>query len=378
MVKKLFLSLARSRCSLKRQRRQEKPQGWFAFDFLCVFASLRDPCFFLSLILSLVAASVARAEWVMPATPLPMEQLFKELSLVRGDHVVAGKWPRKISFSHRVYDYRHEIFNVEMKTVKIISPPLRIIPHAVGISEILWAICPRHRLIMFNEVAADPRFSMIADEVVKNGRTFSYKESELVIAAQPDMVFTVAFSDAVFKQRLRQAGIPTLDLGSQDSLESIIEEIKVLGQVLGESGNAEALLDIITKKRALLQAALPLRKKSLRLLYYDLGGYIPGIASNFTSLCELIGVVNVGAEQGIKSWKQIDHETLLKWDPEVIVVPLESNLGQSFKADPLLRHARAVKDGRVLPIPGLYLRINSQFLLLGANLLAGIVYPDEY
>ncbi len=333
---------------------------------------------FLLLTFSLVVNPAAAKGWVMPATPLPMEQLFEELSYVRCDSKIEEKWPRQISFSHRVYDYRSEIFNVETKTVNLVGALLRIIPHAVGVSEILWAICPRQRLLMFNEVAADPRFSVIADEVVENGRIFSYKESELVIAAQPDMVFTVAFSDAVFKQRLRQAGITTLDLGSPDSLESVIEEIKILGQVLGESGNAEALLDIITEKRALLQAALPSRKIPLRLLYYDLGGYIPGVASNFTSLCELVGAVNVGAEQGVKSWKQIDHETLLKWDPEVIIVPLESKLEQSLKVDPLLRHARAVKDDRILKIPGLYLRSNSQFLLLGANLLAGIVYPNAF
>ncbi len=378
MVNKLFLPPVRSRCSLKTQRRQKKPQGWFAFDVHCVFASLREPCFFLSLIIFLVAVPLARAEWVMPATPLPMEQLFKDLSLVRGDHDVTEKWPREITFSHRVYDYRREIFNVETKTVKLVRAPVRIIPHAVGISEILWAICPRQRLLMFNEVAADPKFSMIADAVIRSGQIFSYKESELVIASQPDMVFTVAFSDVVFKQRLHRAGIPTLDLGSQDSLASIIEEIKILGEVLGESANANALLDVIAEKRNLLQSALPLSKKPLRLLYYDLGGYIPGLSSNFTSLCELVGAVNVGAEQGIKSWKQVDHETLLQWDPEIIIVPLESKLEQSLESDPLLRHARAIKDDRILTIPGLYLRINSQFLLLGANLLAGIIYPDEY
>ena len=333
---------------------------------------------FLWLTFAALVPPAAGEEWVMPSTPLPMEQLFKDLSQVRGEAGFTEKWPREISFTHRVYDYRREIFNVETKTVTIVKAPVRIIPHSVGISEILWAICPRRRLLMFNEVAADPEFSMIADEVAKSGRIFNSRESELVIASQPDMVFTVAFSDAVFKQRLQRAGIPTLDLGSPDSLDSVIEEIKVLGQVLGESANANALLDLIARKRSLLQASLPSRQRPLRLLYYDLGGYIPGLASNFTSLCELVGAVNVGAEQGIKSWKQIDHETLLKWDPEMIIVPLESNLGQSLKADPLLRYARAVKGDRILTIPGLYLRINSQFLLLGANLLAGIIYPDEY
>ncbi|MBN2808085.1 MAG: ABC transporter substrate-binding protein [Deltaproteobacteria bacterium] len=337
---------------------------------------------FTLLIFFLPAGAAVGAEWVMPATPLPMAQLFQELSYVRGESgsepEVAQAWPRRISFSHRVYDYRSESFQIKTENVALDRAPLRIIPHAVGVSEILWAICPRSRLLMFSEVAADPRFSLIATELAKSGRIFSYKESELVIAAQPDIVFTVAFSDAVFKQRLHRAGIPTLDLGSQDSLDAIIEEIRLLGQVLDESANAEALLNLIAGKRALLQAALPVREKPLRLLYYDLGGYLPGAVSNFTSLCKLVGAVNVGAEQGIKSWKQVDHETILQWDPEIIIVPAESNLAVTLKLDPLLRYARAVKNDRVLTMPGCYLCLNSQFLLLGANLLAGIIYPDEF
>ena len=219
---------------------------------------------------------------------------------------------------------------------------------------------------------------MIAKELAATQRIFSSKESELIIAAQPDLVLTVIFSDAVFKQRLRQAGIPTLDLGAPDSLESVIKEIKLLGEILGEETNAEALLQIIDHQKTLLQAALPPRKKPLRLLYYDMGGYIPGLTSNFTSLCKLVGAINVGAEQGINSWRQIDHETLLKWDPDIIIVPLESKLGDNLQKDPLLRHSRALKNGKLMPIPGLYLRTNSQFLLLSANLLAGIIYPDAY
>lgn len=332
--------------------------------------------------LAAVTGGAAAEKWVMPATPLVMEKLFTELSYVRGnsraDLETAAGWPREIEYQRRVIDFRSDSFQIENKIFKLSAPPQKIVPHAVGISEILWAICPRERLLMFNEVAADPRFSMIADEISATGRVFNAKESEVIIAAQPDLVLTVIFSDAIFKQRLRQAGIPILDLGSPDSLVSVVKEIKLLGEILGESENAEALLQIINNEKQRLQAALPVRKNPLRLLYYDLGGYIPGKSSNFTSLCNLVGAVNVGAEQGINSWRQIDHESLLKWDPDIIIVPLESNLEVTLRRDPLLRHCRALKNGKLLPIPGLYLRTNSQFLLLSANLLAGIIYPDAY
>ncbi len=317
----------------------------------------------------------------MPPTPLPLDKLFAELSYVRGaarDRPETGAWPRSIAYQRRVVDYHKDSFKVESKIFTLKRPPQKIIPHAVGITEILWAICPRERLLMFNQVAADPRFSMIAEPVAETGKIFTAKESELIIAARPDLVLTVIFSDAVFKQRLKQAGIPILDLGSPDSLDSVIREIRLLGKILDESGNAEALLQVIRRNQALLRAALPRRKKPLRLLYYDLGGYIPGKSSNFTSLCKMIGAVNVGAEQGINSWRQVDHETLLKWDPDVIIVPLENNLKEQLEKDPLLSYCRALRQGRLLQIPGLYLRTNSQFMLVSADLLAGIIYPGAF
>jgi len=335
-------------------------------------------------ILSLILGNgyAGAANWVMPATPLDMNKLFTKLSYVRGESqssaIAAETWPREIKYQRRVIDFSNDSFKIENKTFKLEHPPQKIIPHAVGISEVLWAICPRQRLLLFNEVAADPRFSLIADQITATGRIFNSKESELIIAAQPDLVLTVIFSDAIFKQRLRQAGIQILDLGSPDSLASVLKEIKLLGEVLGEDANAAALLRIIKSEQTRLSAVLPPRKIPLRLLYYDMGGYIPGKSSNFTSLCEMVGAVNVGAENGINSWRQIDHETLLKWDPDIIIIPLESNLKVSLQQDPLLQHCRALKSGKLLSIPGLYLRTNSQFLLLSANLLAGIIYPDAF
>ncbi len=319
--------------------------------------------------------------WVMPTTPLDMHELFVKLSYVRGESQVpaaAGTWPREIKYQRRVIDFHNDRFKFESETFKLEHSPQKIIPHAVGISEILWAICPRQRLLLFNEVAADPRFSLIADQITATGRIFNSKESELIIAARPDLVLTVIFSDAIFKQRLRQAGIPLLDLGSPDSLASVLKEIKLLGEILGEDANAAALLRLIESEQAHLSATLPPQPTPLRLLYYDMGGYIPGKSSNFTSLCEMVGAVNVGAVNGINSWRQVDHETLLKWDPDIIIIPLESNLKVALPRDPLLQHCRALKAGKLLSIPGLYLRTNSQFLLLSANLLAGIIYPDAF
>jgi iron complex transport system substrate-binding protein len=311
-------------------------------------------------------------------TPLDMEALKETLTYVRGATESKLGWPRVIEYEHEIYDFRKELFHREKKTFAIQAKPSRIIPHAVGVSEILWAICPRERIVAFNEFSADPEFCFIADLVKKRGPIFKSKQTELVIGYQPDLVFTVFYSGADFKEKLKQAKIPFFDLGHFGTIESIKKQTLLIGKIIGEEGNAQVLVSLIDEKIQELRKKLPHRTKPIRVLYYDEGGYIPGKSSNFESMCHIIRVVNVGAEQGIKSWSQIDYETLLKWNPDIIIVPQESHLRGQLIANEILSHAQAIKKGKVFEIPGVYLRVDSQYMLLSANLLAGIVYEEAF
>lgn len=313
-------------------------------------------------------------EVLLPSPPLEMDILKKELSYVRGEESSNERWPRIIKYINTIYDYKTERITQEEKTFKIEKKPLRIIPHAVGVAEILWAICPRERIIAFNEFSADPEFSFIAEEVKKEGNIFKSKQTELVIGYKPDLVFTVFYSDPAFKEKLKQAKIPCFDLGYFGTIESIKDQILLIGKVIGEEGNARALVKVMNERIQELRKRIPKVKTIPRILYYDEGGYIPGRSSNFNSICEMIKVVNVGAEKGIKSWSQIDYETLLKWNPDIILVPEGSNLKELLTKNKILSHARAIRENRVYYIPGVYLRVDSQYMILSANLIAGIVY----
>jgi len=308
------------------------------------------------------------------APPLDMEKLRNDLSLVRGTTKTKKTWPREIRYSFKVYDFKTDRFLLEAKTFTLKKKPLRVIPHAVGVAEILWSICPRERLIAFNDLSADPDSSFIADKVREQGRIFRSKQTELVIGYQPDLVFTVFYSNADFKEKLKQAKIPCFDLGYFGTIDSIKEQILLMGDIIGEEGNALALVRLIDRKIRELRAKLPPRAHPLRVLYYDEGGYVPGISSNFNSICAMIGAVNVGAEQGVKSWSQIDYETVLKWNPDVIIVPARSKLKELLLSNRMLSHTRAIKSGSIYEVPGVYLRASSQYMLLSADYLAGIIY----
>lgn len=309
--------------------------------------------------------------------PLDMERLKNELSFVRGKAKAEGPWPREIRYTFKTYDFKTDTFRQEAKTFVIKKKPLRIIPHAVGVAEILWAICPRARLVAFNEFSADPDSSFIADKVRERGPIFKSKQTELVIGYQPDLVFTVFYSSADFKEKLTQAKIPSFDLGYFGTIDSLKNQILLIGDIIGEESNAQALVKLVDTKIRELKKKLPPRDRPIRVLYYDEGGYVPGTSSNFTSICKIIGAVNVGAEQGIKSWSQIDYETLLKWNPDVIIVPGSSKLKELLMSNRLLSYSKAIKGGSVYSVPSVYLRAESQFMLLSADFLAGIIYRQS-
>jgi len=314
----------------------------------------------------------------LPKPPLNMETLKEALSHVRGETKSEPTWPRTIRYTYKTYDFRTDTFHQEERGFEERRRPTRIVPHAVGVTEILWAICPRERLVAFNKLATDPEFCFLADVIRKQDRIFQTKQTELIIGYRPDLVFTVFYSGEEFKEKLKQAGIPYFDLGYFGTMESIKEQIRLIGKVIGEEGNAEALVKLIDEKIQDLRSKLPKNRSGVRVLYYDEGGYVPGRSSNFESICEIVGAVNVGTEQGVKSWSQIDYETLLKWDPEIILVPEGSGLDEQLRSNQILAHARAVKEARIYSVPGIYLRVDSQFMVLSANLLAGIVYEGGF
>lgn len=314
----------------------------------------------------------------LPPLPLDMAQLKTALSQARGEGVAGGPWPRNIAYIQHVHDFRHDVFRSENKTCRLERKPTRIIPHAIAVAEILWAICPREHIVAFNELAADPEYSFIAEPVKARGAIFSSKQTELLIGYQPDLVFTVFYSGAAFREKLKQAHIPCFDLGYFGSIASIKEQVLLIGRVIGEEDNSKALVNTIDANVQQLRDRLPANRTPPRLLYYDNGGYIPGETSSFNSICQIINAVNVGTEKGIKSWAPIDHETLLSWDPDVIVVPEGSHLREQLNASKILAHAQAVKNRKIYEIPGIYLRVGSQYLVLSANLMAGFVYDTAF
>jgi iron complex transport system substrate-binding protein len=348
-----------------------RPKPFFKF---LVFLFLIPTCSLLKTPPSVQAAEEIRL-------PLNMSNLQNQLLLTRAETDLNPPWPRKIIYDQVVFDPKRRAFRYSITSFEVPEKPERIIPHTVNTAEILWAICPRERIAAFHQKTADPAVSFIAESI---GDRFPLVSSETleasILSLQPDLVLTAYPSASELKWIFDRTEIPCLDLGHIGSLQTIQKQIRLIGRAIGEMGNAEALTQSMNRNLRQMLQKMPTPDPPPRVVLYDKDGFVTGRSTPFDTVCRIIGAVNVAAEQKISFLKQVSPETILEWNPDLIVVPSEHarEIHSRFRESPILSRADAVRKKRIYAVDGRYLNVGSQFILLSANLLAGIVYPGAF
>lgn len=342
----------------------------------CCFIS----CILAGLLLLVLTAAAATADQgtAVRSFPLEMDALMGDLTNAhRPEPAGPTAFPRTVDYRYLAYDIAQDSVQEEQRSVVVPHRPQRIIPQAIGITEILWAICPRQRIIAVHKSCRDRRFSFIAGQLPETLPTYGTNDAEIVIGHRPDLVLTTYYSDANFLHQLQQAKVPSVKLGFFGNLEQIEEQILLIGQLIGEERSARQLTDTMAEKIKAIQAYAESRRGDrppLTVLYYDNMGYVAGRNSTFDAMCKLLGVVNIAAAEGIDYFKQVDYETLLQWNPDMIIVPAESTFDRQLYDNPILTSAKAIRQRSIRKIPSVYLLSASQYLVASTNYLAGLIY----
>lgn len=315
--------------------------------------------------------------------PLEMDALMGALS---DTHVPArvteGSFPRTVDYRFLRYDFSADKLFEEQRSVTLPRQPQRIIPHSTGLTEILWAIVPHERLVAVHKSCKDRQFSFLAPLLTDTVPTYGTDDAEIVIGYRPDLVMTSFFSNENFLHQLHTAGVPMVQFGFFDDLDSIEDQILLAGRLTGEEASARRLVAVMQEKLRAIQTAVRGRRgqtaKPPTILYYDNMAYVAGSGTTFDSMCKALGVTNIAAAKGIRNFKQVDYETLLQWDPDVIIVPEESTFDKQLYGQGILATARAVRQKNIRKMPTVYLLSSSQYLIASINYLAGLLYESSF
>ncbi len=345
----------------------------------CLCCSMHKLLIVLTILLCLSSIALAEAkDGESLDFPLDMAELRAELSDAHRPETRDNRYPRRIDYQIRTWNKITDALNSRSASLLLEQQPQRVIPHTVGLTEELWAIVPHERIVALHESCRVSAYSFLAEQFPPNIPTFLTEDAEMVIGLQPELVITSFYSSAAFKHQLDLAEISRVQTGFFGDIDDIREQIHLFGDMLGVEASARQLLQTMAHNSQAICTVVTQRLdgKVPTLLYYDRMGFVAGKHTLFDALCRRLGVKNAASEHGIGFFKQIGYETVLKWNPDIIVVPADSGLKERLTGQPILAMSNAVQQRRIYAIPEYYLTASSQFVIASLNYLGGILNDE--
>lgn len=220
-------------------------------------------------------------------------------------------------------------------------------------------------------------------------------DSELLVAADPDVIFMTFTTAGQADELQNRTGIPVVALEYGDfSLhrDTFFESLKKMASVLGKEDRADELIAYIRSSLEELNERTSGHSEADSPRVY-VGGVsysgTRGIASTepFYPPFRFINAQNVAGEIDERLVNPIqgtfiDREQLIMWDPEVVFVDLASwsvTRGELSPGTPLYESMSALRNGEVYGVlPYNNYAANYENILANTWYVAGVLYPDLF
>ena len=264
------------------------------------------------------------------------------------------------------------------------AKPMRIITASIGHDEIVLALVPSERLVAVGAVSKDAIFSNIADLVLDKPEVS--RDPETIIAQEPDIVVTSPWYPIEGIEALRSAGILVVQTALELDPYSQINNILLIGYILGEEERAIAFAEEVEARfQAVLDATAEKTERSsvISLTQYGDSLWTAGSGSTQGSLIVAAGGVNGAAAAGIEGNQTISLESVIAMAPDAIIIPQPAAYGaeefrQSLFDNEALAEVPAIANDAVYIVESKHFTTLSHWNIRGAEALARILWPEDF
>jgi len=231
--------------------------------------------------------------------------------------------------------------------------PKRIVSMSLASDEILIDLLPMcggiSRIIALSKIVDDPKSSNVTDRArLIRGRVHS--DIENIISYKPDLVIAASFNRQEVIGALKSRGVKTITLNQFSTVEDIAGNILKIGASIGCERPAEELhKNLLTRIKAVSLKTESQTKKPT-ILNYSSDLIIMGKNTLFNDIISKAGGMNAAALQGLEAWPRLDAETLVKMDPDYLVVldDESASLKQAIKSHSIWKRLNAVRNDRFI------------------------------
>ena len=258
-----------------------------------------------------------------------------------------AQWPRSVK--------------VGKNEVKVSAAPQRVVALTTETADLALQLVGPERVVAVTRNALDDKSGNqveLAKKVENSIANSTKPDPEQILSFKPDLVLFTGRHDQEQSaaKLLEGTGVPTAQFASADfaSPKAVAESITTLGALLGAE---EKAAELVEKLNADTEQALAYAKdakdKPRTLTLFARGGQkmIMGVGSAPTNLVELAGGEVLSPKAGRPGAVPADPETIVKLNPDVILIQGFHGAGKEQFAEllsnPALANVPAIKDGRV-------------------------------
>ena len=268
--------------------------------------------------------------------------------------------------------------------VTIPGKPSRVITASVGHDELAVSLIPLPRLVGVGGATKNVTFSNVA-HLVQDISEIT-RDPETIIALSPDVVVTSPFFAAEGIDALSRLDIPVVQTDLIQGPEERIENILLMGYILGEEERAVEFATEVRERYnslvAVTSAAEP-KPRVLALTQYADTIWTAGTGSTEGGIIAASGGINAAEEAGIVANLTISLEGVISMAPDIVIIPQPPEFGagefrQSLLENAALAEVPAIKSGQVHIVESKHFTTLSHWNILGMEALARILWPDLF
>jgi ABC-type Fe3+-hydroxamate transport system substrate-binding protein len=253
--------------------------------------------------------------------------------------------------------------------------PRRVASINLAADEVLVDIVPLERLVSVTAFADDPDNSNIVGRVPASVTRFLHADLERLLALHPDLVVVSEFTDADFLHLLKASGLRFHRMAGLDSIEGIRKAILELGRAVGAEAEAQRLAERFDRSLRDLDTRLAGVRRP-RVMYWS-EPHTAGEGTVIGAIIERAGAVNVGRELGLTGVLPIGAERAFAANPDAVMIGRSAGAREALVRHPVLSRLPAVREGRIVEMPGSLIVPLSHYVADASWVLAHALHPDR-
>lgn len=244
--------------------------------------------------------------------------------------------------------------------VDVPCPPERVVVINADVAEVICALGETDKIVGVSQTTDFPAHLKDVDKV---GKSFT-PSVEKILELQPDVVFGYGkFLKPELAEKIKAAGIPLVCIDCY-KIETLANDIKILGLIFDKKERAEEYVDLMNKYLNMVkEKTKKLKPEEKTLVYWE--GYSDyktvAAGSGGHEMVKMAGGLNIAAGEPVP-YPKISSEWILEKNPQVIVKAAGSKIpcgygitepeAMKLKRDEIMQRAGwgeldAVKNGKV-------------------------------